>query len=385
MLSLLDDEESLAEAIEISRGLGAEPLTRRVAGRMRELGLSVPHGPRRGDACESGRPDGSAARGPRAPGRGAHERGDRRPARRVAADRRAPRRRRADEARSDDAPGRGRGAPRSSGWSRPEPRSIVDPWSCSSATGRWLRSPRRATRRRGARVASSSSPASRGSARPRSSRGSCEDLEAGARVLFGTCDDLSIPRPLGPIRDLVGTVSAPLEEALAAGAASHEIQSLLIAELELPPRPTVLVLEDVHWADDATLDSITVLGRRIGSLPALLVLTFRGGEVPPAIRCAPPSARSAPTTRSSSSSRRCRRARSPRSPATTRTTCTRRPAATRSTSPSCSRPAPAAELPPSVANAVLGRASRLDDDARRLVRARLGRAEPRRARRCWTR
>ena len=88
------------------------------------------------------------------------------------------------------------------------------------------------------------------------------DLEPGARVLFGTCDDLSIPRPLGPLRDLVGTVSAPLEEALAAGVASHELQSLLIAELELPPRPTVLVLEDVHWADDATLDAITVLGRR---------------------------------------------------------------------------------------------------------------------------
>jgi DNA-binding CsgD family transcriptional regulator/tetratricopeptide (TPR) repeat protein len=46
MLSLLDDQESLVEAIEISRGLGAEPLTRRVAGRLRERGLSVPHGPR---------------------------------------------------------------------------------------------------------------------------------------------------------------------------------------------------------------------------------------------------------------------------------------------------------------------------------------------------
>ena len=46
MLSLLDDEESLAEAIEIARDLGAEPLTRRVAGRMRELGLRVPRGPR---------------------------------------------------------------------------------------------------------------------------------------------------------------------------------------------------------------------------------------------------------------------------------------------------------------------------------------------------
>ena len=107
------------------------------------------------------------------------------------------------------------------------------------------------------------------------------DLDARARVLVGTCDDLAIPRPLGPFRDLVGAVSAPLEEALAGGAAPHDIQALLLAELALPPRPTVLVLEDVHWADDATLDSITVLGRRIGQLPALLVLTFRAGEAPP--------------------------------------------------------------------------------------------------------
>ena len=107
------------------------------------------------------------------------------------------------------------------------------------------------------------------------------DLGAGSRVLFGTCDDLSIPRPLGPILDLVGTVSAPLGDALEAGAAPHEIHRLLLAELGLPPRPTVLVVEDVHWADDATLDVITVLGRRIGALPVLLVLTRRDGEAPP--------------------------------------------------------------------------------------------------------
>src|SRR3954463_10865262 len=94
-----------------------------------------------------------------------------------------------------------------------------------------------------------------------------EDLGAGARVLLGTCDDLSIPRPLGPIRDLAGSVSPALAAALATGAAAHDVQTLLLAELEVPPRPTVLVLEDVHWADDATFDAITVLGRRIGSPP----------------------------------------------------------------------------------------------------------------------
>jgi DNA-binding NarL/FixJ family response regulator len=46
MLSLLDDEASLVEAIEIARRLGAEPLTKRIAGRMRELAIRVPHAPR---------------------------------------------------------------------------------------------------------------------------------------------------------------------------------------------------------------------------------------------------------------------------------------------------------------------------------------------------
>src|SRR5215204_3751510 len=106
-------------------------------------------------------------------------------------------------------------------------------------------------------------------------------LEPDARVLVGSCDDLSIPRPLGAVHDLVGAVSLGLEEALAADAAPHAIHRLLLAELALPPQPTVLLLEDVHWADEATLDVITLLARRIGGLPVLLVLTCRDGEAPP--------------------------------------------------------------------------------------------------------
>src|SRR5436305_15115338 len=86
------------------------------------------------------------------------------------------------------------------------------------------------------------------------------DLDPAARALVGTSDDLSIPRPFGPIRDLVGCVSPALEQALASGAAPHGVQALLLAELEQPPHPTVLVLHDRHSADDATLDLIPVLG-----------------------------------------------------------------------------------------------------------------------------
>ncbi len=98
------------------------------------------------------------------------------------------------------------------------------------------------------------------------------------RVLWGICDDLNIPRPLGPIRDLVG-VSGALSAALESGAAPFQVHGLVLDELGALPRPTVLVLEDVHWADEATLDLITVVGRRIADLPALLVLTYRDGEV----------------------------------------------------------------------------------------------------------
>ena len=192
-------------------------------------------------------------------------------------------------------------------------------------------------------------------------------LEDGARVLSGTCDDLSIPRPLGALRDLVGSVSVPLERALAGGSAAHDIQSLLIEELELPPRPTILVLEDVHWADDATLDSITVLGRRIAALPALLILTFRAGElrsshplhaVLGAIR--PEDSvflDLAPLSESAVSSLAGGDAPDVYEVTGGNPFYVTELLATRTTD----------ELPPSVAKAVLGRAARLDDASRRLV------------------
>jgi DNA-binding CsgD family transcriptional regulator/tetratricopeptide (TPR) repeat protein len=193
------------------------------------------------------------------------------------------------------------------------------------------------------------------------------DLGEEARVLLGMCDDLSIPRPLGPLRDLVGDVSDRLAEALSRDASPHEIQSLVIAELELPPSPTVLVLEDVHWADEATFDSITVLGRRIRTLPALLVLTFRGGEVPPShplhasvgairaedsvvVELAPLSERAVGILAGEQADEVYAATRGNPFYVTELLTAD-----------------PAEALPPSVANAVVGRASRLDPASRRLV------------------
>jgi DNA-binding CsgD family transcriptional regulator len=99
-----------------------------------------------------------------------------------------------------------------------------------------------------------------------------------ARVLIGACDDLLTPRTLGPLRDAAAGGTGPLATAIAAG----NRDDLLLAvrdELADGTRPTVLVIEDVHWADDATLDVLRFLGRRISELPAMLLISYREDEV----------------------------------------------------------------------------------------------------------
>jgi DNA-binding CsgD family transcriptional regulator/tetratricopeptide (TPR) repeat protein len=101
--------------------------------------------------------------------------------------------------------------------------------------------------------------------------------EQQARVLWGTCDALFTPRPLGPLLDVAEVVGGPLEATASAGALPHDVARELTRELER--EPTVLVLDDLHWADEATLDVLTLLGRRIARLPALILGTYRDDEV----------------------------------------------------------------------------------------------------------
>lgn len=99
------------------------------------------------------------------------------------------------------------------------------------------------------------------------------DPPAGVRVLLGSCDAMSTPRPLGPLRDLEHAVGPRLGAALRAGD-REEVFAALRDELS-DASGTVLVVEDVHWADEATLDALRFLARRIDELPAALVVTYR--------------------------------------------------------------------------------------------------------------
>ena len=102
----------------------------------------------------------------------------------------------------------------------------------------------------------------------------CAD-SGGARVLAGGCDALFTPRPLGPFLD-IAEEAEELRAALDGGAA--EVVGALL-RLIAPGEATIVVLEDVHWADEATLDTLRLLARRVGQFPLLVVATYRDDEL----------------------------------------------------------------------------------------------------------
>jgi DNA-binding CsgD family transcriptional regulator/tetratricopeptide (TPR) repeat protein len=99
-------------------------------------------------------------------------------------------------------------------------------------------------------------------------RAFCERQSA-ARTCWGDCDDLFTPRPLGPF------LGGALATAVPDGAGAHEVAHALLDA----PRPSIVVLEDLHWADEATLDVLRVLARSIGRAPLLVVGTYRDDEL----------------------------------------------------------------------------------------------------------
>ncbi|MEW2295831.1 AAA family ATPase [Streptomyces sp. NPDC006743] len=101
------------------------------------------------------------------------------------------------------------------------------------------------------------------------------------RVLVGACDPLATPRALGPVMDfaprLGRAVRTALTRALAGTCRADEVFDRLLADLSVCP--SLLVVEDVHWADEATMDLLRYLARRLPEVPALVVATYRDDEI----------------------------------------------------------------------------------------------------------
>jgi DNA-binding CsgD family transcriptional regulator len=106
----------------------------------------------------------------------------------------------------------------------------------------------------------------------------CEDQARHTRTLWGACAPLRTPRPLGPFVEVAEHCGGELEALVSGGAKPHAVADEVVRELD-GRRPTVLVLEDLHWADEATLDVLTLLATRIATVPALVIGTYRDDEL----------------------------------------------------------------------------------------------------------
>jgi DNA-binding CsgD family transcriptional regulator len=95
-------------------------------------------------------------------------------------------------------------------------------------------------------------------------------------VVVGGSEALRTPRAHGPLLDLAAELGGELSLLVEQGASPGDLVNALA---EVVTRPTVLVFEDLHWADEATLDLLRVLARRLRRLPALVVATYRDDEL----------------------------------------------------------------------------------------------------------
>jgi DNA-binding CsgD family transcriptional regulator len=92
---------------------------------------------------------------------------------------------------------------------------------------------------------------------------------------WGSCDGLFTPRPLSPLHDIARDLGGELKAACDRNAAREDLFDAFVNALSAEPDLAVVVVEDVHWADEASLDLIRHSWRRSGDAKVLMVVTYR--------------------------------------------------------------------------------------------------------------
>ncbi|MGH8774483.1 MAG: ATP-binding protein [Jiangellaceae bacterium] len=110
-------------------------------------------------------------------------------------------------------------------------------------------------------------------------RAFCDRHDSRAQVLWGACDALSTPRPLGPLQDIARAVGGEFAGLMVSEATRYERLAGFLDVLVSPLRPVIAVIEDVHWADDATRDLLVFVARRVVDTNAVVLMTYRDDEI----------------------------------------------------------------------------------------------------------
>lgn len=97
---------------------------------------------------------------------------------------------------------------------------------------------------------------------------------AAAHTAVGWCDGSATPPPLGPLVDMLPDLP---DGVWPDGASRSQLFANVLAALRDPPGgvPYLVVVEDAHWADEATLDLLRHLARRVHACRALVMVSYR--------------------------------------------------------------------------------------------------------------
>jgi len=106
-----------------------------------------------------------------------------------------------------------------------------------------------------------------------------QDAADDVRAATGMCEGSSTPAPLAPLLEMLPELPA---EVWPQDVSRQEVFARLVAALRAPPtpQPYLLVVEDAHWADEATVDLLRHLARRVHSTRALVLVTYRPEDAP---------------------------------------------------------------------------------------------------------
>lgn len=102
--------------------------------------------------------------------------------------------------------------------------------------------------------------------------------EPGATVLWGACEPLFTARPLAPFADIGESAAGELERLVEGHPRPYEVAAALLELLRSAPA-SIAVIEDLHWADEATLDVLQLLSGRVESSPGLIIATYRDDQL----------------------------------------------------------------------------------------------------------
>jgi DNA-binding CsgD family transcriptional regulator/tetratricopeptide (TPR) repeat protein len=98
------------------------------------------------------------------------------------------------------------------------------------------------------------------------------EASGSVQTWWGACDPLFTPHPLGPLVAIAESAGGELAAAIERSATPHDVAAAFARCLETP---SIVVLEDMQWADEATLDVLRLLARRVETLPAMVLVTVR--------------------------------------------------------------------------------------------------------------